>query len=223
MADLLPGLALTDVVIWQSHPLQLGATPAQVFVDGIPQLESPNLVARSPADQEPPSVPDYSGEIREVIDSRGETELGPTNRTNRVVFVNVRSVVLRDGYTLKEHVSANSEGEIAPSTNVVVEAGEIICIGADCRSALRDKMTPVIDLEGGSIGPGLIAYGASVGLGHIDFEGSTGDAGLDAFELGKPPSFMRHASDALVFDSKQDVSSTSHARPSPSSKMRQTG
>ena len=27
------------IVIWDSHPLALGATPRQVYIDGIPQLE----------------------------------------------------------------------------------------------------------------------------------------------------------------------------------------
>ena len=29
------------IVIWDSHPLALGATPRQVYIDGIPQLEKP--------------------------------------------------------------------------------------------------------------------------------------------------------------------------------------
>lgn len=212
-----------DVVLWQSHPLQLGATPAQVFIDGIPQLDDPQLVPRPPSAQVAPSPPDYSREIADVIDSRGETELAATERVPNVVFVNVASVVVRAGYELKEMLGdefrASSGGGRA---TVVVHSGEIVCAG-DCDStpAFNDASTPVVNLEGGSISPGLTAYGASVGLSHIDFEPSTGDSGLDPFELGRPPTFIRHASDALVFDSKQDVS-PHHARACTSRRHRLT-
>ena len=39
-----------DVVVWQSHPLSIGAAPAQVYIDGIPQIDSPVLRSRSEAD-----------------------------------------------------------------------------------------------------------------------------------------------------------------------------
>ncbi|KAF7556147.1 hypothetical protein G7Z17_g1641 [Cylindrodendrum hubeiense] len=35
----LPGYD-ADIVVWDSHPLAIGATPLQVFIDGVPQLES---------------------------------------------------------------------------------------------------------------------------------------------------------------------------------------
>ena len=30
-----------DIVIWDSHPLALEATPRQIYIDGIHQLENP--------------------------------------------------------------------------------------------------------------------------------------------------------------------------------------
>ncbi|KAN0081191.1 hypothetical protein V8E55_008815 [Tylopilus felleus] len=33
-------ISISDLAIWDSHPLALGATPVQVFIDGIPQLEA---------------------------------------------------------------------------------------------------------------------------------------------------------------------------------------
>ena len=35
-----------DIVIWDSHPLALGATPRQVYIDGIPQLENPQELTK---------------------------------------------------------------------------------------------------------------------------------------------------------------------------------
>ena len=37
-----------DIVIWDWHPLALGATPRQVYIDGIPQLEKPQELNKPP-------------------------------------------------------------------------------------------------------------------------------------------------------------------------------
>lgn len=143
--------------------------------------------------------------------------MAPTARTSRAVFLNVRSVVLRNGAALQEQVHPSLVG----GATVVVEDGEIVCAG-DCESSsvLADG-TAVVDLKGGSISPGLTAFGVGVGLAHIDMEASTGDAGADAFTLGKAPTTVRHASDALVFATKNEAvglrSGVTHAVSPPAS------
>jgi imidazolonepropionase-like amidohydrolase len=55
-----PGLD-ADVVLWDSHPLALGATPSQVFIDGIPQLKG--LKVEKPKSlQEVPKTPNFDKE-----------------------------------------------------------------------------------------------------------------------------------------------------------------
>ena len=45
-----------DVVLWDSHPLQLGATPKQVWIDGIQQLEHPVVADKGEKLQEAPKT-----------------------------------------------------------------------------------------------------------------------------------------------------------------------
>jgi hypothetical protein len=148
----------SDVVIWQSHPLQLGATPAQVFVDGIPQLSNPQLVSRPAADHDVPASADYTKEIADVISSHGNPYLEPARRAKNVVFVNVKNVVLREEGALKEVYSASSSlaGE---GTRVVVTEGKVECVGVCALSAEEELGATMVDLKGGSIGPGLTSFG----------------------------------------------------------------
>ena len=69
-----------DIVLWDSHPLALGATPQQVWIDGIAQLghaspvpppsAPPVLVGppkQGPAFAEAPPVPTWDAERAEAV------------------------------------------------------------------------------------------------------------------------------------------------------------
>ena len=56
-----------DLVIWDSHPLSLGATPKQVIIDGIPQLPTPYIVEKPDAFQVAPKVPNFDKEAKETV------------------------------------------------------------------------------------------------------------------------------------------------------------
>ena len=57
----------TDLVVWDSHPLALGATPKQVYIDGIPQLKNAYNVEKSRAFQVTPQVPNYDQEAEDAV------------------------------------------------------------------------------------------------------------------------------------------------------------
>jgi hypothetical protein len=59
--------ACPDIVAWDSHPLALGATPKQVWIDGISQIESPFSSQKPAAFQKPPATPDFDREAYEAI------------------------------------------------------------------------------------------------------------------------------------------------------------
>ncbi len=56
-----------DVVIWDAHPLTIGATPVQVFIDGIAQIDDPYTVQKSWALQRVPSVPKWDCEAAQTV------------------------------------------------------------------------------------------------------------------------------------------------------------
>ena len=56
-----------DLVIWDSHPLALGATPIQVIIDGIPQLPARFVVEKPHSFQVVPKVPNFDKEANSTV------------------------------------------------------------------------------------------------------------------------------------------------------------
>ncbi|WRT69881.1 uncharacterized protein IL334_006872 [Kwoniella shivajii] len=190
---LLPGYD-ADVVIWQSHPLTLGATPAQVYVDGIPQLEAPALVSRPAIDQETPPSADYSQQIKAAkISHHGDVDLNPTWIEQSLTFSNVSSYISRRNGALHEDVF--DEGRI------IVENGAIVCAG-DCEGHMTMRE---VNLMGGAISPGLTLYGTSMGLIEINEEPSTTDHDQSPLSLTPPTGSVDRAANAAVFGGKESL------------------
>jgi hypothetical protein len=186
-----------DLIIWDSHPLSLGATPTQVFIDGIPQLEAPVIVHKPEAFQHAPDVPNFDREAQEALEYEGLPPLTP-NATDAgtVVFVNVKSITLpsADG---PQEVFATVDAQLG--TAVVVRGALAcygVCVAADTVGAR------VVDLRGGSIAPGLTTFGSELGLSEIRGEPSTRDGAVFEPLLGNPPEAAAgfvHAADGLRF------------------------
>ncbi|CAK5272083.1 unnamed protein product [Mycena citricolor] len=144
-----------DVVVWDSHPLTLGATPSQVFIDGIAQLEKPHVLVKPKSFQQVPVTPDFEKETKAAIDIFSKDQ--STRRITQIF----------------------GAAGAAEQTLVVVEKGQIVCTG-NCAVA---QDAEYIALEGGSITPGFITYGSGLGLAHIAGEYSTVDGNvLDPLE-----------------------------------------
>lgn len=198
---------ITDLVLWDSHPLQLGATPTQVFIDGIAQLKSPSVVEKPAWLQRVPETPNFDNETKKTIEYEGLPPLEPTKAIAEsiVAFINVSNI-----WDIEQ-----SSGEIH-STNfeasgvVITQGGNIVCSGAKdiCASHITSNDTVVINLEGGSVSPGLVSYGSDLGLGEIAMEDSTVDGTVfDAFSkqipdiLGGDSAVIR-AADGLMFSTR---------------------
>ncbi|THU89863.1 hypothetical protein K435DRAFT_280938 [Dendrothele bispora CBS 962.96] len=213
-----------DLVIWDSHPLSLGATPKQVFIDGIAQLEHPHLISDKPlSTQKVPETPDWEEEAREAVKWDGLPPLEPkeTFRTGGdgqvVMFVNVESMYKKNAGRIVKVFEADEVEKSLERTGkargvVLVQDGEVICsdlIGEKCvkkLDRLKEVEVKVIDLEGGSLSPGLVSYGSSLGLTHIAMEQSTNDGKVVDPLTGKLPSILEEtvvrAVDGLLFESR---------------------
>ena len=169
---------LSDLVVWDSHPLALGATPAQVYIDGIPQLDAPFVVPKPSAYQASPLTPNFDKEAADALKYEGLPPLLPTDaEADIVLFTNVSSVIAREGSELQEMFASKSAGETGV---VLVKNGKMLCYGAHGSCVIADHHVGgprprTVDLRGGAISPGLISYGSPLGLQEIDQEPSTGD------------------------------------------------
>ncbi|KAJ7039580.1 hypothetical protein C8F04DRAFT_1085776 [Mycena alexandri] len=147
-----------DIVVWDSHPLALGATPSQVFIDGIPQFANPHVSKKPASQQSAPKTPDFDKEIKDTA---------ATQTSGSVLFRNISSFWTRDGSSIRMAEAVD---------NVLVKGGVIVWSGSDAEltSASIDGALTV-DLQGGSVSPALVSAGSMMGLQEIAMEESTAD------------------------------------------------
>ncbi|BGO98128.1 hypothetical protein NBRC10513v2_001345 [Rhodotorula toruloides] len=177
-----------DLVLWSAHPLSLGATPQQVWIDGIPQIVE-SFPPATPTEGEttrrhgPPqaSLPKDFDPTREQEDddfdflNPGESEhaKGPVLASS-VKFVDVAEVILPGEHGDELNSLADEKG-VHPPFQVVVEDGKISCFAKTCETG---RHTSVVDLRGGSLLPTFTSFGAALGLTEIIAEKSTTEAAL---------------------------------------------
>ncbi|KAJ7765048.1 hypothetical protein DFH07DRAFT_902839 [Mycena maculata] len=203
-----------DVVMWDSNPLQPGATPKYVWIDGALQIPLPRRTDREQVEvgvgkegeewTRFPGVPDWEKERKQAIEWEGLPPLTGRKQSGRTIFLNVRDVWLGVDGTVQQVVHPGSD-----LVNIAVENGRITCVGDSvaCPSTTFDAAEHV-DLNGGSVSPGLMTFGSQLGLEEIRSEPSTGDGSpFDAFTDRVPailhdPGAVVKAADTLRFGTR---------------------
>lgn len=166
-----------DVVIWDSHPLQLGATPKRVWIDGLLQIPIPEEqgghveVGKGKEGEEwnkAPRTPNWEEERRKTVLWDGLPPLRGAERSDEVLFKNVKTLWRRE----EDGEITNILQDTGGSADVVVKNGKIACLDQSCLTT--DEGT-VVDLKGGSISPGMMTFGSLLGTEEIASEMSTGN------------------------------------------------
>lgn len=160
-----------DLVLWDSHPLSLGATPRQVFIDGIPQLDKPFEAKALDTDTVAPkiaSVPKSPITLEEDDDSYRERK--EIKVVDEVIFDNVAEVLLKDTKGLE----SLGKGQTSPFS-VHLIGSRIECIGTCLSPSSGIKH---IDLQGGSLLPPLTIIGPALGLTDIISERTASDSAV---------------------------------------------
>ncbi|KAL4813880.1 hypothetical protein BDW67DRAFT_177546 [Aspergillus spinulosporus] len=167
-----------DIVIWDDHPLQVGATAVEVFIDGRPLLHADTqdvnkrLAPTSTEDlrlsqEEPAMHVMITTDERKDICSRIQGATGP------VVLTGIKEALV-DIPGLDRDVSTKGTS----SFDLLLENNKRSCLGSreTCLSDLQstNNLTE-IRLTNGYLTPGLIAFGNNLGIQDIPSEPSTGD------------------------------------------------
>ena len=211
-----------DVVLWDTHPLQLGATPINVWIDGV--LEVPVAVEKGgsehtvpvgkgkehPGWQEVPEVPNWDKERQRAIDWEGLPPLGGIRVHETVVFTNVAELWIRHPEQgIVQQFNAGFEEFDPKDQVVVVDSGKVTCVGSsDSCAGFMSSDSKHADLRGGGISPGLTSFGSVLGLQEIEQEASTGPGQpYDALIQDVPGIVgdiggVEKASDALLFQTR---------------------
>lgn len=158
-----------DIVVWDSDPLSVGATPVQVWIDGTAQFDNPyELVKPQRAPMTPdPSLQQAAAAASSFDDNEDKDEA--TAQVESVIFTGVAKVLLP--------VGDKRTRDAAAPFNVVVHNGTVACVGtcaADLGAAAAQG-TQTIHLKNGYLVPAFTALGATLGLNEIDAEASTDD------------------------------------------------
>ncbi|KAI0388055.1 composite domain of metallo-dependent hydrolase [Hypomontagnella monticulosa] len=165
-----------DLVIWNRHPLQVGATPLEVFIDG-------NSVVRA------------SDSVWKVSESRSYASEAPASRSSDMPDSTCKpgqsDIVIRglsasfigdDGQRSGQPESGN--------LTAVVRAGRVVCIGdTNCNDIARqaiEENAPIVDLRDGHMLPGLTIVTRQHGLTEMRQEPSTTDGASVGEEYEKP-------------------------------------
>ncbi|KAL2757234.1 hypothetical protein ACRALDRAFT_1047363 [Sodiomyces alcalophilus JCM 7366] len=168
-----------DLVVWDSDPLSVGATPLQVWIDGFAQFEDP-VELDKPVTK--PITPD---------ERLGEAAQESRQVLHDVIFTGVTKVLLSDSEDGEKVPDPMPEGP----TNVIVTGGKITCIG-HCTSEMEAASSHhVMALDNGYLVKSFTAFGSTIGLNAIDYESDT-DNGLN------PDKFSR-AIDGLALDNQK--------------------
>lgn len=155
-----------DIVVWDSDPLSVGATPVQVWIDGTAQYDEPVRLNKT---YEGTIVPDES--LGEVIEN-------PQIMRGDVVFTGISKVL--------HSMTVNGLAANGNTYNVAISDGKITCVGS-CEAELKAASRPegvLIQLKNGHITPPFTAFGSTIGLNAVDSERNT-DNGADGGKFSR--------------------------------------
>ncbi|CAG8549495.1 4444_t:CDS:2, partial [Racocetra persica] len=129
-----------DVVVWDSYPLSLGATPLEVYIDGIPQFNTSLSVLSNETSKQTPL---YNTNVS-VPKSDLARKPAKSRTTSSIILKNIDKI-----YVDKNHTLSSIEGII----NIIVKDGIIECIGINCIIPSNISSYEIIDLKGGYVLP----------------------------------------------------------------------
>ena len=189
--------------------MALGATPSQVFIDGIAQLEAPYIVSKPKTYQRTPPVPNFNNDAKKTVNYEGLPPLAPKKSpiNTTIIFKNVKSLYQKKGGVIEQVLFPRETGGFS---TIMIRNGTIVCSGDEqCSKVapLDSASLLTIDLEGGSISPGFVSFCSPLGLQHIDQEPSTNDGIVYDHLLQPIPDILGnsaiiHAVDGLEYGSR---------------------
>ena len=158
-----------DIVVFDSHPLSIGATPLQVYVDGRATLddekvkESLSKVVTEKLQEQP------APQMRAKLEPTIREETCKMVAEGKTVITGITKSHLQDDHT-------TSSGNLT----LVLDKGKTVCFDTaeNCLSHASDGFS--IALQNGHVLPGLTAAVTHVGMAEIDMEVKTGDGVLNS-------------------------------------------
>lgn len=198
-----------DITVWNTHPLNLGATPLQVFIDGQPQLDQ-KMVEKSmgtsftaseaeetKSNIKPQMRYEPEAEHREDFCSRA------TKDGQNFIITGIQKAFL-DNYP---ELSVSAEEASNGPLDLVISDGSVLCLGSRTSCATQSSELKAsgnaveIDLQNGHLFPGLTAVTSTLGVQEIAALPSTGDGEADGQKISDPET-LTYAKYGVFLDGK---------------------
>ena len=89
-----------------------------------------HLLSKPAAFQKVPRTPNFDNEVQATLKHNGLSPLEPVrSKSSTVVFTNVSSIFMRDGYSVREAFTADTSDALSAGV-VVVRGGQLACFGS---------------------------------------------------------------------------------------------
>ncbi|KAL4789276.1 hypothetical protein BDV19DRAFT_397207 [Aspergillus venezuelensis] len=181
-----------DLVVWNSHPLSIGATPLQVYIDGRETLD-PEKVQQSLSKVQP----DY---ISWLGNPKKRPVLPPSVKSEVCTGIKDAPEIVITGINVSFLPSLSSNGR--SNLTMVLRDGKVACFDKEFSCRPTYEGSKVIQLTNGFVTPGMIAISRSLGMSDIILEPSTSDGMLSpAFDASNPHHIV-HAKYGVHFGGK---------------------
>ncbi|KAH6661396.1 carbohydrate esterase family 9 protein [Truncatella angustata] len=195
-----------DIVVWDDHPLSIGTTPQQVFIDGVATLNSRDVQVSTGSSMESAvktrriSEPPVMRQRYQPEDTESFCASAKRQSTSFVIQ-GIRKSFLDNHSDLSASVSTTG----ADNLTLVVHAGRVSCL--DTSALCAKEITATSDdavhvtLQNGHLLPGLTAVTYSLGMKEIYMEEDTGNGVARAKDI-KDPASVDYAKYGVYLDGK---------------------
>jgi imidazolonepropionase-like amidohydrolase len=157
-----------DLVVWDSHPLSIGATALNVFIDGKDVLDAKtteeSLSKVASEGRHELKSPDMRPTVAADVKQRSCSAIEKTGAKIAITGIQRSYLEVGLGPTAK-----------SGSLTMVVDHGMITCFDSEDQCASASAESTTISLKNGHVLPGLTAVSVSLGLMEISSDSSTGD------------------------------------------------
>lgn len=170
-----------DIVIWERHPLRLGARPTHVFIDGA-ELDFKSSWTKSVVEpsslkkEDHHELPPFSENTMRLEDHG----LDNPSSFQDACHQGVDSFVLRNISQIYMNATTTLYAQENQGLYMVVHQGQISCLGLACD---RDRIdwpvsSPVFNMGGAVVLPGIVSMGVPLGLMEVQSEDTTYDGAV---------------------------------------------
>lgn len=173
-----------DLVVWDAHPLSVGATPRQVYIDGTATLDPVKVEENTVHAAANPGRHVRKPAMRATISEEERQDLCASSRKPGQAFVitGLNKVFLDEFPALLP--TARGEASSDDQLTLVIDKGEVACLGTEqscsatairLREEREEDNIVYIQLQDGHLSRGLTAVTSSLGIGEINMDPTTGD------------------------------------------------